>query len=267
MKVDLKGKKIIVTGAAGGIGTALAKQFIKQEPRYLLLLDLHLESLLRLSNSFSQDVRDATIIDVAVCDVSKAQDIHDVVRRVELKHDGVDLFCSNAGVFIPGGVDVETQAWQQSFDVNVMAHIHAVNACLPTMISRGSGYFLQTISAAGLLSQIGSAPYSVSKHAALAFAEWVAITHGEQGIKVTALCPQGVSTAMLDDIDNINTVAGDGLLSADEVAATAIEAINKEVFLALPHPRVSEYEMRRAENHDRWIIGMQRLQAKLLASE
>jgi NAD(P)-dependent dehydrogenase (short-subunit alcohol dehydrogenase family) len=256
--MKLSGKTIILTGAAGGIGEALARRFSRENPRALLLLDLHESKLQTLAGRLSIDN-----LETGTGDVSDPADIKAWVDHMEARYGGVDLFCSNAGIFAAGGADADLSAWQKSLDVNVMAHVHAARACLPGMLARGSGYFLQTISAAGLLSQIGSAPYTVSKHASLGFAEWLAITHGRDGIGVTALCPQGVRTDMLSTIDNVDTVAGDGLAGTDEVAECAADAIARETFLALPHPRVADYFRRKAEDHDRWIRGMQRLQEKL----
>src|SRR5690606_8803278 len=173
------------------------------------------------------------------------------VRQVLDRCGRIDLFCANAGIFVDGGIELDAGAWQRSLDINVMSHVHAARACLPAMLERGEGYFLHTISAAGLLAQIGSAPYSVSKHAALGFAEWLAITYGQRGIKVTALCPQGVQTAMLSDLGNPQSVASDGVLSPEAVADCALETIAAEKFLALPHPGVAAYFQRKAADHDR----------------
>lgn len=256
--MDLNGKIIIITGAAGGIGAALAKRFDRQSPHALLLLDLDLEPLRQLATELS-----CANVETGVCDVTDPDAIGIYVKNIEARYGRIDLFCANAGVFIPGGVDAAAEIWQRSLQVNLMSHIYAAQACLPGMLARGSGYFLHTISAAGLLSQIGSAPYAVSKHGALGFAEWLAITHGVQGIGVTALCPQGVATPMLNAIDNFGSVASDGLLSAEAVADCAALAIAEEKFLALPHPRVRDYFRRKAEDHDRWIAGMQRFQESL----
>lgn len=256
--MNLKGKTIIITGAAGGIGAALARRFDREKPHSLLLLDLVPEPLGKLAAELS-----CANVETGICDVTDPGRTLHHVKNIEGQYGRVDLFCANAGVFLPGGAHADPDIWQRSLQINLMSHVYAAQACLPTMLARGAGYFLHTISAAGLLSQIGSAPYAVSKHGALGFAEWLAITHGEQGIGVTALCPQGVATPMLTTIDNVGSVASDGLVSAEEVADCAVLAMAKRQFLALPHPRVRDYFRRKAEDHDRWIAGMQRFQAGL----
>ena len=256
--MNVTGAVIVITGAGGGIGAALARAFAQSDPAHMLLLDLELAGLESVARELG-----GTDITFDRCDVSWAEEIREKVERLVVQRGRVDLFCSNAGVFLSGDVDAPTKDWQLSMGVNLMAHVYAADACLPHMLRQGRGYFLNTVSAAGLLAQIGSAPYTVSKHAALGFAEWLAITYGERGIGVTALCPQGVNTKMLDDLENVNSVASDGIVSAEDVASCALKALESEQFLALPHPGVAEYFRRKAENHDRWIRGMQRFQASL----
>ncbi len=257
--MNLGGKTIIITGAASGIGAALARGCDGLGPEALLLLDLDLVGLENVAGDLAcGEVR------VDACDVSDADAVARCVQAMEARHGRIDLFCANAGVFVAGGPEAPLELWDRAMGVNLMSHVYAARACLPGMLRRGEGYFLHTVSAAGLLSQIGSAPYTVSKHGALAFAEWLSITYGERGIGVTALCPQGVETAMLSTIDNVDTVAGDGILGADEVAACALEAVREERFLALPHPRVADYVNRRASDHERWLAGMRRLQERFV---
>ncbi|MET0379717.1 MAG: SDR family oxidoreductase [Spongiibacteraceae bacterium] len=256
----LTDKVIVITGAAGGIGRALALRFLREQPAYIMLADLRLDSVAAVARELDPE---GGHVGAAACDVGDAAAVQRLVTDVENRCGRIDLFCANAGVFIDGGVDVDISAWQRSLDINLMSHIYAARACLPGMLQRGAGYFLHTISAAGLLSQIGSAPYTVSKHAALGFAEWLAISHGQQGINVTALCPQGVQTAMLDNLGNAKSVASDGVLTPEAVAECALEAIAAEKFLALPHPGVATYFQRKAGDHDRWIRGMQRFQNSL----
>jgi NAD(P)-dependent dehydrogenase (short-subunit alcohol dehydrogenase family) len=175
------------------------------------------------------------------------------------------LFCSNAGIGgVPGFEDVSNEAWQQIWNVNVMAHIFAARAVLPAMLARGEGYLLNTASAAGLLTQIGSAPYSVTKHAAVAFAEWLSITYGDRGIKVSCLCPQGVRTAMLQAAAEIGTSAFllQGAIEPEELAEAVIRGLADEKFLILPHPEVAKYLQNKTNDYDRWIGGMRKLQAK-----
>jgi NAD(P)-dependent dehydrogenase (short-subunit alcohol dehydrogenase family) len=187
------------------------------------------------------------------------------VEAVTREFGRIDVFCSNAGIMVEGGEEVPDEDWRRILGVNVMAHVYAARAVLPQMLERGEGYLLQTISAAGLLSQIGSAPYSVTKHAALAFAEWLSITYGDRGIRVSAVCPQGVQTAMLRGSTGgpAQFLAG-GAISPEQVAEAAVQGIEREQFLILPHPEVAEYFRRKASDYDRWLRGMRRLQANVL---
>ncbi len=256
--MDTEGKTIIITGAAGGIGAALARHLDRHNPEAMMLLDLDTNAVEQIGGDLQ-----CADISIAACDVTDPEAVNDRVRAMETRHGRVDLFCANAGIFVAGDEACPLEDWQRAMEVNTMSHVYAARACLPGMLSRGQGYFLHTVSAAGLLSQIGSAPYSVSKHGALSFAEWLSITYGDRGIGVTAVCPQGVDTKMLDDIDNVESVAGDGLISAEEVAECAVQAVREERFLALPHPAVIDYFQRKARDYDRWIAGMRRLQTRL----
>jgi NAD(P)-dependent dehydrogenase (short-subunit alcohol dehydrogenase family) len=201
-------------------------------------------------------------------DVSREGDINRLVDEVTAKFGHIDLFCSNAGIGgMPGGAEVSDEAWRHIWDINVMAHIYAARAVLPSMLARGEGYLLQTASAAGLLTQVGSAPYSVTKHAAVAFAEWLSITYGDAGIKVSCLCPQGVRTRMLlgEDGKGENFLV-EGALDPEEVAEIVVEGLTEERFLILPHPEVAEYFRRKATDYDRWLRGMRRLNAKVVGT-
>jgi NAD(P)-dependent dehydrogenase (short-subunit alcohol dehydrogenase family) len=191
-------------------------------------------------------------------DVSREDEI---VRLVERAGE-IDLFCSNAGIALAGGADASDDDWRKSFDVNFMAHVWAARALLPGMLARGSGYLMCTASAAGLLSQIGSAPYTASKHAAVAFAEWLSITYGARGIRVSCLCPQGVRTGMLNETTGPAFLLA-GALEADAVAEHVVEGLRAERFLILPHPEVAEYVRRKAADPDRWLAGMRKLAAQV----
>jgi NAD(P)-dependent dehydrogenase (short-subunit alcohol dehydrogenase family) len=194
-------------------------------------------------------------------DVGKEADIAALIETVESEHGAIDLFCSNAGIGIGGGAEAANGAWQRIWDINVMAHVWAARHLVPRMIERGGGYLLNTASAAGLLSQIGSAPYAVTKHAAVALAEWLAITHGDQGIKVSVLCPQAVRTAMTaGNPDGVASV--DGMIEPEDVAEACVRAIEAETFLVLPHPEVLEYMRRKTGDYDRWLGGMRKLNRK-----
>lgn len=275
----LKNKVILVTGAAAGIGRALAERFHREGAAGIAVADL--------------DEARATEVAAAIgglaiaADVSKEEDVRRAVRRTEERFGPIDLLCSNAGILFtdgPGWTAVsQTDAqWEKIWKVNVMAHVWGARAVLPGMIRRGGGYLLHTASAAGLLSQIGDASYSTTKHAAIGFAESVAITHGDQGVKVSVLCPQAVDTAMLRGAtgaesleeaapDGKDRAAGaasvDGVLTAEEVAEAAVEGLREERFLILPHPRVGEYLCRKASDYDRWLAGMRRFRRSLFPDD
>jgi len=200
-------------------------------------------------------------------DVASEAQVTTLVETATAKYGAIDLFCSNAGIMVRGGPEASIAEWQKIWDINVMAHVHAARAVLPGMLARGEGYLLQTASAAGLLSQIGSAPYAVTKHAAVGFAEWLSITYGDRGIKVSCLCPQGVRTNMLlGDSGDRQSFLSAGSVSTEEVAECVIRGLDAEAFLILPHPEVLDYYRRKGSDYDRWIKGMRRLQAKVKAS-
>jgi NAD(P)-dependent dehydrogenase (short-subunit alcohol dehydrogenase family) len=247
------GKVVVVTGGAHGIGTALARKFAAEGARAVVVADIDGPSAQTVASQIGGFA-------VSV-DVTQEADVQRLVGETIQKFGVIDLFCSNAGIFIAGGVDTPDAGWKRILNVNVMAHIYAARAVLPGMLARGGGYLLQTVSAAGLLTSIGSAPYAVTKHAALALAEWIAVTHGDEGIKVSVICPQGVRTNMLmNDPENFLI---EGSVSTDEVAEAAIRGIAEERFLILPHPEVAEYFRRKADDYDRWLGGMRRLQRQV----
>ncbi len=196
------------------------------------------------------------------CDVRKENEIIDLVRETEEKVGPVDVFCSNAGIIVIGSVDASNEDWQRIWEINVMAHVWAARAVIPGMIKRGGGYFVSTASAAGLLSQIGSAPYSVTKHAAVGLAENLAITYGDLGIKVSVICPQAVRTEMTGAGPGVAGV--DGMIEPEQVADDVIKAMAEEKFLILPHPEVKVYMERKVSDYDRWLTGMRRLQQRFL---
>jgi len=188
-----------------------------------------------------------------------------LVARAEEAFGPVDLFCANAGVAVGTDLDTPAADWDLAFAVNVRAHIHAARALLPGWLERGEGYFLATASAAGLLTQIGSAPYAVSKHAAVAFAEWLSVTYGDRGVRVSCLCPMGVRTPMTEGDDlatDVVAAAGD-MLEPDEVADAVVEGLRAERFLILPHREVLTFFRRKADDYDRWLAGMRRLQSRV----
>jgi NAD(P)-dependent dehydrogenase (short-subunit alcohol dehydrogenase family) len=252
--MQIAGKVVVVTGGANGIGQALSQRFAAEGATAVVIADIDGAQAHEVANRIGG-------VGFEV-DVAQAPAVQRLVREVLERFGAIDLFCSNAGVGCDGGADAPDAAWELSWNVNVMAHVYAARAVLPGMLARGEGYLLQTVSAAGLLSQIGSAPYSVSKHAALAFAEWISITHGDQGIKVSALCPMGVRTNMLRKAQfGGGSFLLDSALEPEQVTDYVVKGLAEEKFLILPHPEVAEYFQRKAADYDRWLRGMRRLQA------
>ena len=256
--MELKDKVVVVTGAASGIGRALAQRLAAEGARAVVAVDVNEAGL-------NDTAATHDVITTKLCDVSVEQDIVDLVESTISAHGPIDLFCSNAGIAIGGGAEVPDSEWDRIWKINTMAHVWAARAVLPHMLARGEGYLLNTVSAAGLLTNIGAAPYSVTKHAALAFAEWLAVTHGDEGIKVSALCPQGVRTNMLATADG-ETLLGAGAIEPEDVAEAVVKGLADERFLILPHPEVLEYFQRKANDYDRWLRGMRKLQARFRAA-
>ena len=248
MKLD--GKVAVVTGGAHGIGRALCLRFAAEGAQGVVVADK--------DDAAAEDVAGQISGLAVTTDVAREADI---VRLVEqaTKHFGpIDLFCSNAGIMVEGGVETSDDEWDRIFDINFKAHLYAARAVVPAMLERGGGYLLQVVSAAGLLTQIGSAPYSVTKHAALSLAEWLAVTYGDQGVTVSCVCPQGVRTRLLDESDS--RFLKENALDPEDVADAVIAGLADERFLILPHPEVADYFRRKAADYDRWIRGMRRLQ-------
>ncbi|MBK5293165.1 MAG: SDR family oxidoreductase [Acidobacteriia bacterium] len=255
--MKLAGKVVVVTGGGNGIGRALCRRFSADGLEGLVVADIDAAG--------AEDVARETGGIALQADVSRESDIRRMAQTAMEKFGRIDLFCSNAGIMVRGGEEVSDAEWDRIWSINVKAHIYAARAVLPDMLRRGDGYFLQTVSAAGLLNQIGSAPYGVTKHAALGFAEWLAITYGDRGIKVSCLCPQGVRTAMLASgrQEGRPHFLEAGALEPEQVAHAVVEGIGTEQFLILPHPEVLEYFQRKASSYDRWLRGMCRLQSRI----
>ncbi|WP_102934142.1 SDR family oxidoreductase [Streptomyces malaysiensis] len=246
----VRGARVVVTGAGGGIGAALARRFAAEGAR-VVVNDL--------------DAAKAASVAGEIGATPVPGDASGIVPAAREALGGtIDIFCANAGVGHDGGPEADDKLWQQSWDVNVMAHVRAARELLPEWLERGSGRFVATVSAAGMLTMIGSAPYAVSKHAALAFAEWLSATYRHRGIGVHAVCPQGVRTDMLTDAGTAGElVLVPTAIEPEEVADAVLAGIEEERFLILPHPEVARHYAARAGDTDRWLGGINKLQRKL----
>jgi NAD(P)-dependent dehydrogenase (short-subunit alcohol dehydrogenase family) len=253
--MEMKGKVVVVTGGASGIGAALARRFAREAAAGVVVADMNLEHAQAVA---------AEVGGLAVrTDVSREADVQALIAQATQRYGRVDVLCSNAGIAIGGGVDTPNADWQRIWEVNLMAHVYGARAVLPQMLARGEGYLLQTASAAGLLSHPESATYAVTKHAAVSLAEWLSINYGDKGIRVSCLCPQGVRTPMLMGTDSERqSFLLQGSVSPEQVADDVIAAMRAERFLVLPHPEVHEYMLRKASDVDRWLGGMRKLRAK-----
>ncbi len=248
--MEIKDKIIVVTGAASGIGRELARRFARDGAKLVVCSDINGEG----AKAVAEEIGGVAF----QTNVGVEADIQLLIETVETDHGPIDLFFSNAGIGIGGGAEASNTGWQRIWDINVMSHVWAARHLVPRMAARGGGYLVNTSSAAGLLSQIGSAPYAVTKHAAVGLAEWLAITHGDQGIKVSVLCPQAVRTAMTaGNPDGVASV--DGMIEPEDVAECCVRAIEAEDFLILPHPVVLDYMRRKTGDYNRWIGGMRKL--------
>lgn len=256
--MELLDKIVVVTGAASGIGKALVERFGAEGARRIVAVDLNETGAQTTADEFGCVAMGA--------DVSRETDVARVIERCEDEVGPIDLFCSNAGIGAGSDLSAPNEDWQRSWDVNVMSHVYAARHLVPRMIRRGGGYFMNTSSAAGLLSQIGGAAYAVSKHAAVGFGEWLAITHGHQGIRVSMLCPQAVRTPMTAQPNTSTSAAAvDGMMEPEVLAEAVVQGLRAESFLILPHPEVLEYIRRKTGDYDRWIHGMNRLQQRLMS--
>jgi len=250
--LEIKNKVIVVTGGAGGIGLAIAKEFLNHNPKIIILADISFENI---------NYTNEKIINKK-CDISNETQINSLIDKVNKEFGLIDIFCSNAGILTLGDEQSSNEDWSKNWNLHVMAHVYAAKKLIPDMVKRGSGYFVNTSSAAGLLSHIDSVTYSTTKHAAIGFAEWLAITYGKQGIGVSILCPQAVKTSMTEGREN-EVSALDGMMEPEFVALEVINAVKNETFLISPHPKVEGYFQNKANNYSRWIGGMQKLRNKL----
>jgi NAD(P)-dependent dehydrogenase (short-subunit alcohol dehydrogenase family) len=260
--VEIKGKVAVVTGGAQGIGRALCERLHAQGAAKVIVADLNGEGAREVA---------AEIGGVGLaCNIASAHEVAWLVETVQAEFGPIDLYCSNAGILEmdpdpDNAASASASSWQRTWEVNVLGHVHAAQALLPTMIARKQGYFLNTVSAAGLLTQIGSATYSTTKHAALGFSEYLAITHRDDGIRVSVLCPQGVDTAMTRGAAAKEPALLDGMLSAKAVAEAGIRGVEQEQFLILPHAQVAGYFANKATDYGRWIGGMTKLRRAVKA--
>jgi NAD(P)-dependent dehydrogenase (short-subunit alcohol dehydrogenase family) len=250
----LAGKVAVVTGGGNGIGRALCRRFALEGAKAVVVADVNGVTAAQVADEIG-----GTAI---TCDVAREADVVALVAQTIARHQAIDLFCSNAGIAVNGDEHTPDAEWARCWDVNVMAHVYAARAVVPHMLERGSGYLLQTVSAAGLLTHPQSATYAITKHASLAFAEWLSMTYGDRGITVSALCPQGVRTDMLHRAEAEaarRSFLLDSAVEPEQVADDVVKGIEAERFLILPHPEVAEYVRRKANDPDRWLRGMRRL--------
>ncbi len=281
---DPRGKVVVVTGGASGIGAALTREFHNRGADTVVIVDLNEDRSRGVAERIAAGNGNGAVVG-AQLDVADGEATTELIDRIEGDHGPIDLYCANAGIATGTGVEADVDMWSRIWNVNVMAHVHAARTLLPRWIERGGGHLLTTASAAAMITNLGDAPYSVTKHGALAFAEWVAITHGARGVGVSCLCPQGVRTPLLfgtsadefadlpggtsgssDDLDAstaAKAVQHQRVLGADEVAAFTADALGRGEFLITPHEEVREYAQKRTEDTDRWIAGMRKLQAYL----
>lgn len=250
----VRDKVVVVTGGAAGIGRALCQRFANEGAKAIVVADLNGDAAVQVAREVGGTA--------VATDVGRESDVAALVAQTLARHGHIDLFCSNAGIAVDGDEQTAAAEWERCWDVNVMAHVYAARAVVPHMLARGDGYLLQTVSAAGLLTHIQSATYAVTKHASLAFAEWLSIAYGDRGIRVSALCPQGVRTDMLRRAaSGGRRFLVDTAVEPEQVADEVVKGLAAERFLILPHPEVADYFRRKAADYDRWLGGMRRLRA------
>lgn len=255
--MDMAGRVVVVTGAARGIGAALCRRLATAGAARVVVSDRDEPAARQLAESIGP------VALPCACDVGNETHLRQLVDVVLADSGRIDVFCSNAGITVSGGMETATADWQRMWDVNVMSRVHAAKLVVPHMLKQGSGYLVHTASAAGLLTEIGSASYSVTKHADVALAEWLSTCYGRSGIRVSCVCPLGVETDMLNTADPIHRFLQLQSISADQAAEAILEGLKSEQFLILPHPQVLEFFRLKGDDYDRWLRGMQRLRQKL----
>lgn len=250
--MDLKEKVIVITGGGSGIGAAMARRFATEDPRAIVLADIDLDA----AAAVAADVGGVAVL----TDVSDAAANQTLIESSEDRFGPIDLFCANAGIGMVGDEQSDPSTWDRMWSINVMSHVHAARHLIPGWVARGDGYFLATASAAGLLTNLKAAQYSVTKHGVVAFAEWLAVTYGDSGVKVSALCPQFVNTPLLQGSEEFQALGANHTLEPSEVADAVVSGLNEERFLILPHPEVEKYFQNKAIDYERWLGGMRKLQ-------
>lgn len=266
---DLRDAVVVVTGGGSGIGAALCERFAREAPRAIVVADLDGEHAAHVAARVS-DAQPQVDVEAAAVDVSDEAAVADLVASTTSRHGTIDLFCANAGIGTGAGIEAPDEVWRRIIDVNLMSHVYAARALLPAWLERRRGHLLVTASAAGLLTNLGDAPYSVTKHGAVALAEWLSVTYGDRGVTVSCLCPQGVRTPLLfpegtsgDDPLALEVVRSQRLLEPEDVAEVVVASLADGRFLVLPHPEVADYERARAGDRERWLGAMRRLQARI----
>lgn len=266
--MELNGAVVVVTGGASGIGAALVQRIARESPAALVVVDRQAAAAAEVAVAASGVATGAEVWAASV-DVSDQAAVVELIDRVEDRAGPIDLFCANAGIASGMGLEAPDEVWEQVLAVNTMSHLYAARALVPRWCERGRGHLLVTASAAGLLTNLGDAPYSVSKHAAVALAEWISITYGDRGVGVSCLCPQGVRTPLLfgeggvDGALAAEVVKAQRILEPEQVADITVAALAEDRFLILPHEEVADYERARATDRERWLRAMRRLQSAI----
>lgn len=250
--MNLRDRVVVVTGGGSGIGAAMVRRFARESPAAIVVADIDLDHAIAVASEI-----DGTAV---LTDVSDPEANRLLIEGTEEKFGPIDLFCANAGIGFPGDEQTSPERWDLMWHVNLMSHVHAARRLIPGWLARGQGYFLTTASAAGLLTNLKAAQYSVTKHAAVAFAEWLSITYGDQGVKVSCLCPMGVRTPLFEASEEIRTLLDPDSIDPSQVAEAVVAGLADEKFLILPHPEVAGFFQNKANDYDRWIGGMKKLQ-------